>query len=74
MTKDEQLQFTKELLIDLKEDLLDNAKKFPEHWTGIDIRIYVSNFFALQHTFGFSPLELKKRRNQVMNDSMNANI
>lgn len=86
MTRDEQMAFVGELIENVRRGILENAKKWPEHWDGHQLRALIAEAFSdancgqcsgHSRLCGESPAEYaarKRRRREYENDVLTANL
>ena len=63
MTRD-QRRILRELFAGAKKDILSRAKRFPKDWDGIDLRVYLKEYFEWQASY----ISCKKRVQRVNDD------
>lgn len=68
MTKDEQMQFTKDLIGSVGNSILERLKNAPENWNGRQLRRYIAEEFAhlVPCGSGFTRKEAKEYRQDCL--------
>lgn len=66
MTRQEQEKFITELIDNVKKEILEKSKNFPEEWDGVELRQYISDCFSMVvMTDIMTPQRKKNYRNTI---------
>lgn len=57
MVKEERERFINELIESVRTEILHNAKKIPDNWSGHQLRVFVADYFNSQAFFGMMDLK-----------------